>query len=183
LKKDWLFFAVIGIIVVCCLSIYVYTSEKEVTDRCSPLPEEFSEVELVGTWVAGWPGHTDTLIFRADRKYKQVIHVEFVDKPSIDYQSGWQSWHLENSEDNITYLHLDGMRFCGMNPGISCEKRVGGGYDFCRDESIQMLNEGILLVLAASDDQSSGTEVPQYYIYLHYPLGSENSWVYALQEP
>jgi hypothetical protein len=70
-----------------------------------------------------------------------------------------------------------------MNPGISCEKREGGGYDFCRDESIKMPNEGILLVLAAKDAQLPATEVVQYHVRLHYPMGSENSWVYTLQEP
>jgi hypothetical protein len=61
-----------------------------------------------------------------------------------------------------------------MNSDISCEKRDGDGYDFCQDESILMNGEGILIVLETPDE---------HYYYLHYPLGSENSYMYRLQEP
>jgi hypothetical protein len=87
---------------------------------------------------------------------------------------------LEYSEDGIAYLHLDDYRFCGMNPSISCKETDGGGYDICRDESISMENEGILLVLGTNTKETP-PGAPVYY-YLHYPLGSEDSWVYILQE-
>jgi hypothetical protein len=165
-----------------CL-LYALILEARNPPGCPSLPEGFSEAELVGTWMAGWSDHSDTLIIRADGTYKQIVHVEFVDRSPIDYESGWQSWRLEYSEDNIGYLHLDGFRFCGMNPDIPCEKRIGDGYDFCRDETIIMDNEGILLVLASRAKASPGTQVPLHDIHLAYPLGSENSWPYALQEP
>ena len=174
--------AVIAMII--CSRALILETVRSTTTICSPLPEGFSEEELVGTWRAGVPAHSDTLIIRADGTYKQIVHVEFVDPPGqLDYESDWQPWHLEYSEENIAYLHLDGMRFCGMNAGIPCEERVGGGYDFCRDESIKMLNAGILLVLSTKDAQLPAREVVQYHLRLHYPLGGENTWVYKLQEP
>ena len=142
--------------------------------RCLPLAQGFSTEELVGTWVAGTPDQSDTLIINTGGTYKQIIHVEFVDRSPIDYESNWQLWHLEYSLDHIGYLHLEGFRFCGMNAGISCEKRDGGGYDFCHDESIEMKDEGILLVLPTKGESS---------VHLAYPLGSENSWSYFLQKP
>ena len=51
----------------------------------------------------------------------------------------------------------------------------------CRNERIPMNGEAILLVLATSDTYpqlGQGT----VYCYLHYPLGSENSYVYARQD-
>jgi len=120
-------------------------------------------------------------VIRPDGTYKQVVHVEFVEGPPTDFESQWQRWRLEYSEGGIPYLHLNGYRFCGMNPTISCQETDGGGYDICRDESIAMEDEGILLVLGTNTEGTS-PEDPQYY-YLHYPLGSEDSWVYALQDP
>lgn len=141
---------------------------------CPPLAEGFSLEELAGTWAAGSPDQSDTLIINSDGTYKQIIHVEFIDESPIDYESSWHPWHLEYSSDRIGYLHLEGFRFCGMNADISCEERDGGGYDFCHDESIKMNGEGILLVFAAKGGHS---------IHLAYPLGSENSWAYHRQEP
>ena len=149
--------------------------QQESASRCSPPAENFSEENLAGIWVAGNSSHTDTLTISPNGTYKQVVHVEFADGSSpIDYESNWQPWHLEYSEENIPYLHLTGMRFCGMNTDISCETLDGGGYDFCKDKYLPMDGEGLLLVLETS---------VEHYYYLHYPLGSESSWIYSFQGP
>ncbi len=179
MKKKWWVFFITGLLIVGCLATHLSASPREKVSKCYPPSKEFSERDLTGTWVAGWSGHTDTLIIKADKTYRQVIHVEFDNKPSTDYESNWQPWHIEFSEDNIPYLHLDNMRFCGINSEISCDKRTGGGYDFCRDSSIKMVNEGVLLVLSTSEDLPKETNIPQSFTYLHYPLGSENSWIYS----
>ncbi len=127
----------------------------------------------MGTWFAGNPDHSDTLIIRNDGSYKQIVHIKFPKQSPLEYESDWQPWHLE-SKENIVYLHLDGMSFCGMNSEISCNVRSGGGYDFCRDEYLPMNDEGILLVLGTANPNN---------IFLFYPLGSENSYVYSKQEP
>jgi hypothetical protein len=186
-KKAMSLIAIIGIFTVAlafgCYLVYTRILETSNPPGCAPLPVNFSEADLVGTWEAGWPGHTDTLVIKADGSYKQTVHVEFVDRSRIDYESDWQPWHIEYSEDNNGYLHLREFRFCGMNSEIPCEKRVGGGYDFCRDETIKMDNEGILLVLATRAKESLGTDEPLYDIHLAYPLGYENSWIYTRQAP
>jgi hypothetical protein len=156
-----------------CLPTISKIRQTENAPRCSPPSSSFSESDLIGTWMSGRPDQSDTLIIRADGTYQQIIHIEFPEKSPIDYRSDWQGWHLEYSEDNIPYLHLNGMRFCGMNPAISCEKRDGDGYDFCQDKSMKMNGEGILLMLETTDKQ----------YYLHYPLGSENTWIYGQQRP
>jgi hypothetical protein len=141
---------------------------------CPPLAEGFSTKELVGTWAAGSLDQSDTLIINSNGTYKQVIHVEFVDRSPIDYESSWQPWRFEYSSDHIGYLHLEGFRFCGMNAGISCEESDRDGYDFCHDERIKMKDEGNLLVFVAKGER---------FIHLAYPLGFENSWSYHRQEP
>jgi hypothetical protein len=151
--------------------------------RCSPPSKGFTDATLAGTWIAGVPDQSDTLFIRSDRTYKQVIHVDFADgSPPLDYEGSWQGWRLEYSQDGIPYLHLDGYRFCGLNPSISCDTTSGDGYDVCHDQSITMQGEGILAVLETQADASPGQQPPIYY-YLHYPLGSEDSWVYQLQAP
>jgi len=126
----------------------------------------------------------DTLNIREDGTYRQVIHVKLAEGPPISFEGDWQPWRLEYSEDSIPYLHLTGMRFCGMNPDVACDKPDGDGYDFCEDTYLPMKGEGILIVLGNPETK----EIPpsalrQEYINLFYPLGSESSWVYSYQKP
>lgn len=165
----------VGIIsITACFPISSRIEQHEVVPRCSPPTGYFSEESVVGTWVAGSSEHMDTLIIRADGTYKQIVHVEFSQLPPLDYESAWLPWYLEYSKNEIPYLHLIGMAFCGMNPDIPCEKRDGGGYDFCQDRYLSMNGEGILIVLETSEEN---------YTYLHYPLGSENSYLFGYQGP
>lgn len=172
----------VGMAIGCCLILAAIITRKS-EPKCSPLPGSFTDAEMIGTWIAGSPDQRDTLIINADGTYKQTVHIEFDDRSSIAYESDWQSWYVEYTTDHLAYLHLAGFSFCGMNPAISCEERNGGGYDFCRDESIRMENEGILLILTLDDGQSPAKEVSGYTNWLVYPLGSENSWSYTHQEP
>lgn len=168
---------IIAAICVGCGIFYAWASWRSYlavhAPRCSPPSEGFSEKALVGEWVAGSPEHQDTLIIAANGTYKQTIHVEFAERLPLDYESEWQAWRLEYSPEGIPYLHLTGFAFCGMNPDIPCEQRDGGGYDFCQDKYLPMQGEGILIVL---ETPAGG------YLYLHYPLGSENSYAYRKRE-
>ncbi len=174
---------IIGALVgLCFLCAFLYEvvlpllplTEREAGPRCSSFADTIDENKLVGTWFAGNPDHSDTLIIRDDGLYKQIVHIEFPEQSPIDYESDWQSWRLERSKENTVYLHLDGMRFCGMNSAISCSVRDGDGYDFCRDEHLSMKDKGILIVLGTANPDN---------IFLFYPLGSENSYVYSRQKP
>lgn len=189
MKKIWFLIVIVGIFCVCILYVYLRACELDrqwEQDRaalCSPFAWDFSEADLAGTWVSGFSGHWDTLYIRTDGTYRQVVHIELTEGDVIDYESDWQSWYLEYSDDNLPYLHLTGMRFCGMNPDIPCDRRNGGGHDFCRDERIEMNGEGILLVLNNSDI----VEIPegatrQAYISLFYPMGSENFYAYGYRD-
>jgi len=152
---------------------------------CPPPPEGFSKADLVGTWEAGVPDQRDTLVIREDGTYKQSIHIEFTSLPPLDYESDWQPWWLEERENGIPYLHLEGMRLCAFNPGLSCDQAGGDGHDFCRNEQIRMENEGILLVMGVPKPRINlygGTDAPRG-ISLIFPAGSENSWAYDLKEP
>jgi hypothetical protein len=144
--------------------------------RCdSHLPsEDLRTTDLIGTWVAGFSDETDTLILREDNKYKQIIHSE---RRNINYQTEWQEWQLEREESGFVYLHLKGMRMCGLDSLRSCEDVDYNGYDFCSGRSVVMKGEGILLVLYQQEDG------PFAGLRLFFPLGSENVWVYEFQKP
>jgi hypothetical protein len=154
--------------------------------QCPRPPQGFTSADLVGTWANNDIDNSDTLTIRADGKYKQVIHINYTTEPDVDYESDWHSWRLEY-KDGIPYLHLEGMRLCAINPELSCDHPGGRGgfYDFCRDEAVTMDNEGILLVLGVSKyNQSPGDHrSPTRWINLWVPMGSENTFVYQLQEP
>lgn len=165
-----------GVFCVWCVAVYLWASWRShvaLQSRCSPPGEGFSEDDLVGEWVAGVPSHRDILIFSANRMYKQIVHIELAEGLPIDYESDWQPWYVEYSSEGIPYLHLTGFAFCGMNAGIPCEQSEGDGYDFCQDKYLPMHGEGILIVL---ETPTGG------YLYLHYPLGSENSYAYRKRD-
>ncbi len=126
------------------------------------------------------PGNSDVLTISADGTYEQQIHVELAERPPLDYQSEALPWYLSYSSEGIPYLHLTGYSFCGINPAIPCTETDGGGHDVCRNERISMNGEEILVVLATSAPYPLD-QGPVYY-YLHYPMGSENSYVYSRQD-
>lgn len=161
--------------VISFFALYKPIFDNESLGKCMLPPEDFSITDLIGTWIAGSPSRNDMLVIRSDGKYKQIIHNEAL---AIDFETDWQTWSLEYQKTGIPYLHLKGMRFCGFNPDISCEQTNGGGFDFCSKKSISTSDEGILIILG-----SSLTPGPPRGINLWYPLGSENTWVYTLQEP
>lgn len=161
-------------------SLFDSMYQSLVPRKCTPPPEGFSEADLIGTWVGSRLDDFDTLVIRGDGTYKQIIHIEHIDIPDVDYESDWQLWRLEFAENGIPYLHLEGMRLCAINPDLGCDQSGGGGYDFCQNKSLLMADEGILLVLGVPKDS---TQPPPRGINLWFPLGSENTWTYSLQEP
>ncbi len=177
-KLAWIFIGVLlSLCIISCIIHFIslmIIEQRNLSSRCSPPIKNPENKDLEGTWVAGVPKHNDTLIIRSDGTYKQIVHVEFTDQSPIDYESDWQPWYITYSQDNIPYIHLKRFRFCGMNSEISCKEENGGGYDFCEDKMIYMKGEGILIVLETTE---------QGYFYLHYPLGSQGSWIYGRNEP
>jgi hypothetical protein len=145
-------------------------------------PDDLVATDLVGTWNAGSSVRNDTLILREDNTYKQIIHIE---STKVDYKSEWQEWRLERKNHGLVYLHLENMRVCGIYPEKSCDDLVAGGFDFCQNESVQMVNEGVLLVLGEKkkNDNFNNTPTLESNLNLWFPLGSENTWVYHLQKP
>ncbi|MBM4424945.1 MAG: hypothetical protein FJ030_16440 [Chloroflexi bacterium] len=175
------------------LVLYACNSSQNVEPSgCVLPPEGFSKSDLIGTWVARRLDDIDNLIIREDGTYKQIIHVEFAEKPDVDYESDWQPWRIEFAESGIPYLHLEGMRLCASNPDIDCEQKGGGErdwnaynenfyYDFCQSKSILMSGEGILMVLGVSERWQQ----PPRGIELNLLVNCTDcgGWVYELQEP
>jgi hypothetical protein len=161
---------------------------------CTPPPISFTEVDLIGEWVAGWPDRQDTLIIREDGTYKQIVHINYIDIPDVNYESDWLEWNLEYSEKNFPYLHLESMSLCGYIPDLkSCDQNGGGNadwdafnenyyHDFCQDEFILMENEGILMVLGSPDGPTHSS--PPRGIRLFIPsISPEGAWAYTLVNP
>jgi hypothetical protein len=171
------------------LFIFACSSYSEELKGCTPPPKEFREADLVGTWVAKHLNlRRDMLVIREDGKYKQIIHLE---TPAVDYESGWQTWKIEYSEDNLPYLHMEGMRLCAYAPDlINCEQ-IGGGeenqssfnagywYDFCKQEKVLMPNEGVLIVLGVPEQFVQ----PPRGIVLRLLMYTESGWAYELEKP
>jgi hypothetical protein len=80
-------------------------------------PKDLRASDLAGTWVAGLLTK-GTLILRQDNKYKQIIYGE---KRNINYQTDWQDWRLERDNNGFAWLHLKGMRMCGVDSLSNCD--------------------------------------------------------------
>ena len=165
MKKKSSGFVVILVIISSLLGC-ILESKKDTfqSSGCQPPPEDFTTTDLVGTWMAGRPDWSDTVIIRANGTYKQTLHLRS-NSLTYDYESSWQPWRLESKPNGIPYLHLTGYRVCAYWPDIGCD-RVGGGEgywtDFCQGagttvpgggvlqgKGVQMPGEGILLVMGA----------------------------------
>jgi hypothetical protein len=96
--------------------------EETPTPACTQLPEGFSESDLVGTWVGDYFGNIDTLIIRADHKYKQIY--KSYTPGHLNFESGWQNWWLDEKTNGFARLHLEGLRRCD---GIESTCNFPGG--------------------------------------------------------
>lgn len=153
-------------IVAASLSACIPKEEQKPTfsPGCPYPPKDFSSSNLVGTWIAGRPDWSDTLIIKEDGTYKQILHLRS-NTVTYDYESKWQSWWIEAQSNSVPYLHLTGYRVCAYWTEIGCDQ-VGGGKeywtDFCQGtgtevpgggvldgKGMQMPNEGILLIMGA----------------------------------
>jgi len=166
-------------------SLFDSLNQRLKPGNCIVPTKELSKDDLAGTWHAGSLERNDTLIIRKDGKYKQKVHIEYL---KVDYESDWQQWWIEYSEGGIPYLHLDGMRLCAAEPEIvSCDQPGGQDpwFDICKNESMLMNNEGILIVLGEPKQfiqSQNGMQKPDGLV-LALPVGFEDSWVYTQQGP
>lgn len=175
-------FQLVYVIIASAIVIFACSSESE-QSKCTPVPEKFSEKDLVGTWFAGSvsdPVRNDTLIIRDNGTYKQIIHIG---TPLFDYESEWLSWWLEYGENGIAYLHLEEMRLCAYWPSMDCQELGGGDiywYDFCQEQWLQTPNEGIIMVLGIP---KRFTQTPRGIDLFLLRKFSESAWKYELQQP
>ena len=149
---------------------------------CIPPPEGFSEVDLVGTWIAQRLDNTDMLIIKENGTYKQIIHIE---SPTVDYESNWQTWRIEYGGSGIPYLYMDGLRMCVYLLESDCGRAGSDGgawWDFCEKEAVDMPSGGgVLIVLGVSEQ----IRKPSRDTLLMLPIRftDAGAWTYELQEP
>jgi hypothetical protein len=148
---------------------------------CFGPPWDFMDTTLPGIWISRGPsGRKDTLIFRDDNTYKQIVEAS---EYGVEYESDWQHWYYEYwSALHLGYIHLEGMSLCGWAPGeVSCETTGAGKLwwlDTCKEEIYQMPDEEIILHVRHVSP-SSGQ--PTRYI-LTLPGGQDSMWFYVLEE-
>ena len=178
----------ISIIVLGCYFIFLMYKIFQIREAANrplyPRREclQLSEEDFIGTWYAGNPTHSETLIIQEGGIYKQLIHVE----NSYYYESDWQPWWLEYSP-NGNFIHLDGMNLCAAFPNLeNCENT--GGVDFswdniCGDNpsgiSIPAKGEGILYAMKSPKLLLNWKQE----IYLRPMYLRELPWNYELESP
>lgn len=171
----------------CCVGVIVWVFNPfSILDLISkpkgcPLPpKEFSEKDLIGTWVARRLDETDTLIIRDDGKYKQIIRVE---NSLAEYESGWQIWWLDYSGVGTPNLHLEGMRLCLALLEDDCSQAGWGKlqwHDVCKDTWVKLPDKVILSILGV---EKRFIQPPRGINLILFTGLDGISWGYELQEP
>ncbi|HUW14590.1 MAG TPA: hypothetical protein VM537_33025 [Anaerolineae bacterium] len=75
----------------------------------SPLPPDFTEEDLVGTWETRYGRRTDKLVLRDDGTFKQMYRD--ITQGDYAYETPWSEWWLERFADGRIRLHLRGARY------------------------------------------------------------------------
>jgi hypothetical protein len=76
----------------------------------SPLPTDFTESDLWGTWRASYgAGSTDTIVLRQDGLFKQIY--QDPSESGYSYETPWAPWWLEYLPSGSVRIHLQGARF------------------------------------------------------------------------
>jgi hypothetical protein len=146
--------------------------------RCSPVPEGFSEADLVGVWqsryVAG--AVTDTSVLDRDGFYEQIYDDTLAD---VHFTISGNQWYLVNRTDGGIYLHLVGAEYhYGMAKG---SHRY---YDACSGELVTMTDGVILAVSGAREAKHMGIEkVPRGIILWQMRVESDRPDEYFLLRP
>ena len=181
-NRNWALVALLFVVITAaCLGIQklIPRQEKIETLPCPPLPESFTEADLVGTWVAEYFGGeaTDRLVIRADKTYKQIYSSEW-----LNFETEWKNWSLEHRSDGLVLLHLDGMRRCDDLESIC--NHPGGGLP-SGEMAINQCNEGNEGYISYSDEgilfvTGYHQNVPRD-IVLRHPRLAGSEWTYSFR--
>jgi|WetSurMetagenome_2_1015567.scaffolds.fasta_scaffold182613_1 hypothetical protein len=175
--------ALFALVVACFACIARLFRRNEPSHGCRPLPEDFSENDLVGTWLATSIDISDTLVIRADHTYKQIIYIGI---SSFDYESDWQPWRFEYRANGTGYLHMEGLRICAANNEVSCDWINDGKRPYsdpCVGQYVEPLPAAgeIILVVTGNQFPLWSNKAP-YPIILRLFKGFESSaWGYFYQ--
>jgi hypothetical protein len=160
-------------------SLYGCTVTRENTQGCIPAPEGFSEADLVGEWVAHSLGDTDKISIRNDGFYKQKISINHLE---FEYESDWQPWWIDYSEEGVAYIHLKGLRLFAYQNALIKEDVIGGGenrwWDVCKKVGVKMPpGEGVLIVMIMPEDFYQ----PKGIVLRALQINDSDTWGYEFQ--
>jgi hypothetical protein len=171
-----------------CLSSTV--DDNSPTGGCFPLPEEFTEMDLVGTWWAGFvssPQVSDTLIIWEDGTYKQVIQLEY---PPAEYESDWQAWWFEYRDNGTGYLHLDDFRTCAVHARDfeeSCDLANDGERpwaDLCEQQWMDPgPRAGEMILVVHGTPSYPGDNRSHPFVFTIFRGFEHSPWTYGFVEP
>jgi len=186
MKKEWkIIVSIIGILItLCALCIGISSFVVRYRDyqqtkvpACPLLPINFTESDLIGTWIGKYFGDVDKLIIRDDGTYKQIYSSDF-----INFEREWQKWWTEYDSHGYLRLHLEGMRRCDGSKE-TCNKPGGGlpngkqALNPCEPGGLDFNQEVILFVTGSTSNPPKGIMLQQGKIE-----GSEWSYTFRLEK-
>jgi hypothetical protein len=151
------------------------------TANCPPLPEGFTESDLVGTWVSVYgDGDIDTLVVMQNGKYKQTFKTS---TPQYNIESDWKKYTIERRPSGYLWVHFEGMQRCDdvrslcARPGGGLDPNSLGTIDYCEEVGVKMTKEVILVVTGDGNNAPKGIVLRQMRL-----VGSDWSYVFKLEK-
>ena len=166
----------------CCLCDLPGISASETQEEaCLPPPENFSEQDIIGSWTSFNSSYTDTITFREDGKYKQIVHIE---TPNIDFEGEWNDWWIEFSDAGRPRIYLKEWHSCGLSiyndPDCSKTGLESNWHDFCDDEWVDIANTGMAILMATS---LRGKPIDSKGIVIMLFAGYDSNYGYRFIDP
>ncbi len=90
----------------------VVPSDANAGEGCPPLPEDFKESDLIGTWgfFTTGTGGVVTITLQANGTYKLIYDYPLT---GYHYEGDWKKWHLERRDNGTALVRFQEMPICG----------------------------------------------------------------------
>jgi hypothetical protein len=164
-----------------CSGFSIKTETPSPTINCPPLPEGFTESDLVGTWVSVYgDGDIETLVIMQNGTYKQTLKSS---TPQYNFESVWEKYSIERKSSGYLWVHFKGMHRCDdvrslcTRPGGGLDPDGLGAIDYCEEVGVKMTNEVVLVLSGDGNTAPKGIVLRQMRL-----AGSDWSYVFELEK-
>lgn len=159
---------------------FSFPSMSQQSYGCPPLPTQFKESDLVGTWVAEYGGgDIDTLVLNDDGTYSQLYNDPL---GGMHFETKPQKWSIEQRASGLLRIHMKGMRLCSTIGSI-CNRENGGvgdsmAVDYCEGKGMNIPEDEVVLIVSGVTERNQPL-FPRGIVLRHPRYDDPDAWTYS----